>query len=197
MLPGPSLSEYPGFGGAVMTIAEAQKEVRTAFLGGSVGQFVSGVLWLVSSALATWSTPRTAILALVLGGVLIFPTTVLLLRLLKQNTKLSPGNTLDQLATQIAFTVPIGIPVVAGASLYHLYWFYPGLMILVGAHYLPFTFLYGMKAFFALGSVMVTAGLMLGLYFPRPWVVGGWFTGALLIVAAFVLGALARAERVR
>ena len=180
-----------------MTIAEAQSEMRAAYRGGSVGQAVSGGLWLISSALATWSSPRAGILALVLGGVLIFPTTALVLRLLKQSTKFSPGNTLDQLATQIALTVRLGIPIVLGATLHHLYWFYPGIMILVGAHYLPFTFLYGVKAFFVLGGAMVAAGLMIGLYVPQPWVLGGWLTGALLIVAAFVLGALARAERVR
>lgn len=180
-----------------MTIAEAQSEMRTAYRGGSVGQAVSGALWLISSALATWGTPRAAILALALGGVLIFPATRLVFSALKHNTRFSPGNTLDQLATQIALTVPLGIPIVAGATLHHLYWFYPGMMILVGAHYLPFTFLYGMKAFFVLGGAMVAAGLMLGLYLPQPWALGGWLTGALLIGFSFILGALARAERVR
>jgi hypothetical protein len=181
----------------MVTIAEPQRELRAAYRGGSVGQAVSGALWLISSALATWSTPRAAILTLALGGALIFPVTWLVLRLLKANTRLSPGNTLDQLATQIAFTVPLGLPIVAGATLLHLYWFYPAVMILVGAHYLPFAFLYGTNAFLVLGGAMVTAGLMLGLYLHQPWMLGGWLTGALLVVFAFLLATLARTERVR
>lgn len=35
-----------------MEIADAQREMRSAFLGGFVGQLVSGVLWLVSAGLA-------------------------------------------------------------------------------------------------------------------------------------------------
>ena len=44
-----------------MDIGDAQREMRTRFAGGFYGQLVSGVLWLVSASLATWSTPRAAI----------------------------------------------------------------------------------------------------------------------------------------
>jgi hypothetical protein len=65
-----------------MTIAEAQRDVRTTFLGGFPGQLVSGLIWLASAALATWSSHKAAILALAVGGIFIFPLTQLLLRLL-------------------------------------------------------------------------------------------------------------------
>lgn len=56
-----------------MDVREAQREVRKTFRGGFMGQLVSGVLWLGSAALATWGTPRQAILLLVVGGFFIFP----------------------------------------------------------------------------------------------------------------------------
>jgi hypothetical protein len=37
-----------------MTVADAQREVRTVFLGGSVGQLVSAAIWLLSAGLSTW-----------------------------------------------------------------------------------------------------------------------------------------------
>ena len=67
-----------------MQIAEAQREVRTRFVGGFYGQLVSGLLWLVSAGLATWGSPRSAITILVMGGFFIFPATELLPRVTRR-----------------------------------------------------------------------------------------------------------------
>ena len=48
----------------VMQITEAQREVRTVFIGGFVGQAVSSGLWLASAAAATWGPPRRGIVIL-------------------------------------------------------------------------------------------------------------------------------------
>src|SRR2546427_8722478 len=130
-----------------MDVAEAQREVRWVFIGGFIGQAVSSGLWFLSAALATWASPRRAIVLLVLGGAVIFPATQLILRLMGRHASLSSGNPMGQLAMQVAFTIPVNLFVVAGATLYRLNWFYPACMIVVGAHYLPFVFLYGMSQF--------------------------------------------------
>src|SRR5438270_7228331 len=130
-----------------MLVSDAQREVRTVFMGGFWGQLVSSVLWLASAALGTWSTPRVAIVTLVLGGFFIFPLTQLMLRLSGRPASLSIGNTLGKLGMQIAFTLPLSMLLLAPVTAFRLNWFYPGLMILLGAHYLPFTFLYGMRMF--------------------------------------------------
>src|SRR5690348_10378805 len=109
-----------------MMIADAQREVRTAVLGGSVGQIVAGAIWLLSAGLSTWVGTREGILALVLGGVFIYPLTQLVLWLLGCPWALAPGNPLRQLAMQVAFIVPLNLPVVGGAALYNGNWFYPG-----------------------------------------------------------------------
>ena len=67
---------------AELTITQAQRDVRTTFLGGFGGQLVSGLLWLISAALATWNSPRVGIVTLVVGGMFIFPLTLLTLRLM-------------------------------------------------------------------------------------------------------------------
>ena len=64
-----------------MLVEDAQRHVRTSFIGGFWGQLASSAIWLASAALATWSTPRAAISTLVIGGFFIFPATLLLLRL--------------------------------------------------------------------------------------------------------------------
>jgi hypothetical protein len=113
----------------------------------------------------------------------IFPLTLLVLRLMGRRA-FSPRDPLNGLAMQIAFIVPLCLPVAGAAALHHINWFYPAVMIVLGAHYLPFTFLYGMRQFLALGALLITAGLLIGLYLPRTFTLGGWLTAALLLVFA-------------
>ena len=51
-----------------MLLSEAQCEVRTAYLGGFVGQLVSAMIWFASAAIATLVDAKTGFWALALGG---------------------------------------------------------------------------------------------------------------------------------
>jgi hypothetical protein len=169
-----------------INIYEAQREVRSVFLGGFAGQLVSGLIWLASSALSTWVNPTYGMLGLFLGGMFIFPLTQLTLRLMGRTPRLSPGNPMNQLAMQIAFTVPISFLLVGAATLAKQDWFYPAAMVAVGAHYLPFCFLYGMWQYSILASLMIAGGVVFAQYFPVGFSTGGWVTGTLLLIAAAV-----------
>jgi len=169
-----------------MEIGDAQREMRTRFAGGFYGQLVSGVLWLVSASLATWSTPRAAITTLVLGGVLIFPATELLVRVAGGRGPLSAQNSLRHLGMQVAFVLPLSMPLLLPVGLYRLNWFYPAMMLLLGAHYLPFVFLYGMRMFAVLAGLIAGGGMVIAMYWSSSFCVGAWCTGALLILFAGV-----------
>jgi hypothetical protein len=166
-------------------IADAQREIRQGYLGGFMGLLVAGVLWLATAALATWSSPRAAILFVVFGGMFIFPMTRLGLAVIGHRVAITPGNPLNGLAMQVAFTLPISLPVVGAAALYRLDWFFPAFMIVLGAHYLPFVFLYGMKLFAVLCAALVSAGLGLAMYAPPSFAAGAWVTSAVLLAFAF------------
>jgi len=71
--------------------------------------------------------------------------------------------------------------VVGAAAIYDINWFYPAFMVVMGAHYLPFSFLYGMPVFIPLGAFMWLAGLSIGLWAPEWSVVGALLTGAALV----------------
>lgn len=92
-----------------MRIDEAQADVRRVYRGGFVGQLVSGILWLISAAVATWVSPGASIAALFLGGMLVFPLTPLALRAAGGPAVSPNGHPMAALATQIAFTVPSGM----------------------------------------------------------------------------------------
>lgn len=177
-----------------MKIADAQEEVRTRFVGGCYGQLVSGVLWLVSASLAVWSSPRAAIVTLIVGGFFIFPLTELFVRLGGERAVLSPANSFRHLGMQVAFVLPLSMPLLLPVSLYRLNWFYPALMILLGAHYLPFVTLYGMRMFVALAALLVGGGVVTAMYWSSSFSVGAWFTGATLLAFAGVGKALAEHE---
>lgn len=168
-----------------MNIADAQREVRIAFLGGFAGQLSACVFWLASAMLAVLVSPRAAILELVFGGMLIFPLTQLLLRMMGRRG-LIPGHPLNGLARQIAFMVPFSLPLVGAAALHHLFWFYPAFMIVIGVHYLPFMFLYGMRLFGILAGLLISAGLAIGLWGPPIFGLGAWITASLLLLFAFL-----------
>lgn len=169
-----------------MLVQDAQREIRTVFVGGFWGQLVSSLIWFASAALGTWSTPRAAILTLVIGGIFIFPLTQLFLRITGRPSNLSSSNPLQQLAMQIAFTLPLSMLLLAPVTAFRLHWFYPGLMILVGAHYLPFTFLYGMRMFSLLGAILVASGVVIALYYAGSFSLGGWVGGVALLIFSFI-----------
>lgn len=165
-----------------MHIIEAQREVRTRFVGGFYGQLVSGVLWLAAAALATWSTPRAAITALVVGGFFIFPLTELLLRIGSDARPLSAANDLRHLGMQVAFVLPLSMPLLLPVGLSRLDWFFPAMMVLLGAHYLPFVFLYGMRMFAVLTALLVGGGVAIARIGPGTLGLGAWYTGATLLL---------------
>ncbi len=169
-----------------MLIATAQREMRSAFLGGFVGQLLAGLIWAASAAVSTWGSQGFGMALLFFASMLLFPLTHLVLRALGRPARLSRDNTLGQLAMQIAFTVPINFLLVGAATLYRENWFYPAAMIVVGAHYLPFIFLYGMWHFGVLGGLMIAGGAAIGLYGPDVFSLGGWLSALVLIAFAIV-----------
>jgi len=177
-----------------MLVGDAQREVRTVFAGGFWGQLVASAIWLASAALAVWDSPRAAIVMIVLGGMFIFPITQLLLRLTGRPASLSKANPLGNLAMQIAFMLPLSMLLLVPVTAFRLNWFYPALMVLVGAHYLPFTFLYGMRMFIALGALFVGGGVAIALYLPGSFSLGGWVGGLTLFIFAWIGRAVAQAE---
>lgn len=176
----------------MMLIAEAQRDVRRLYAGGFYGQLVSAVVWLWAAVVGTWVSTVGAVAVLFLGGVLIFPMTWLAIRLTGRPASLPSGHPMAALAMQLAFTVPIGLVVVVAMAAGRGELFFPASMVIVGAHYLPFVFLYGMRMFAFLGGALVAPGVIFLLWFPVPFAVGGWVTGVVLVIFAFLLRAAAQ-----
>jgi hypothetical protein len=180
-----------------MNIVDAQREVRFRYSGGFYGQAVSGLIWLASASFASWGSPRTAIAVLVIGGFFIFAITELLVRTVGSRLKLDSRNLLPQLGMQVAFVLPLSMPLLLPVSRYGLNWFYPALMILLGARYLPFVFLYGMRMFAVLAAALLGGGVIIAMYLSSTFSNGAWYTGTILLIFAAVGKSLVHKERRR
>jgi hypothetical protein len=169
-----------------MDIQDAQREVRSVYIGGFVGQLVSSVIWLVSAALGTWVTPKASILAVVIGGFFIFALTQMLLRLSGRRARVSRENPLHWLGMQVAFVLPFSMLLLVPVGFYRLNWFFPALMILLGAHYLPFATLYGMRMFLFLAGILIAMGYVIAHWFSGTFSLAAWLGGLTLFVFAWI-----------
>ncbi len=177
-----------------MNIADAQRENRARFQGGFYGQLVSGVLWLASGSLVVTVGIKGAIITLVFGGFLIFPVTESLVRLSRMK-KLSEANTLRYLGMQVAFVLPFSMLLLVPVTQYRTNLFYPAMMILLGAHYIPFVFLYGMRLFAFLAAILIGGGVCLAMFGANRFDTGAWITGTVLVIFAFLGRMHARSDR--
>jgi hypothetical protein len=177
-----------------MDIQDAQREVRSVYIGGFWGQLVSSVIWLVSAALGTWVTPKASILTVLIGGFFIFPLTQMLLRLSGRRTSVSRENQFNSLGMQVAFVLPFSMLLLVPVSLYNLNWFFPALMVLLGAHYLPFATLYGMRMFLFLAGILMGTGVVIARYFSETFSLGAWIAGLALFVFAWIGRSIATGE---
>lgn len=168
-----------------MKINEAQREVRNIYLGAFPGFIITSIIWFLSAAAGTWRSTSLAILILVLGGTFIFPLSQVLLKIMGRATTLSKENPFGMLAMQIAFTIPATYPLIAGATIHNINWFFPAFLVVVGAHYLPFIFLYGMWQFAILSGLLIGIGTVFGLYFQDSFSLGGWVGAAIFFAFAF------------
>jgi hypothetical protein len=177
-----------------MDIQDAQREVRSVYIGGFVGQLVSSVIWLVSAAVGTWVTSKASILTVIIGGFFIFALTQMILVLSGRRARVSRENSLHWLGMQVAFVLPLSMLLLVPVGFYRLNWFFPALMILVGAHYLPFATLYGMRMFLLLAGILITMGVVIANWFSQTFSLGAWLGGLTLFAFAWIGRSIASGE---
>lgn len=178
-----------------MIIAESQADVRRVYRGGYGGPVVAGIVWAIANAVYFLVSPSAAMATLFFGGMLIFPLSTVILKATTGVSALPKGHPSIALAMQSAFTVPLGLLVAIALGAYAPQFFFPASLIIVGAHYLTFISLYGMKVFAVLAGVLVGLGTMAIFLVPTIASVSGWIGAGVLLVFAPILYRAAATNR--
>lgn len=165
-----------------MTIEDAQRDLRRAYVGGGPGAFVSGLLWLAAWWVEGTRGVPTAFAVLFFGGMAIFPVGTAVVRLGFRRPGEQPGNPLGRIALESTIAM-IAALVMAWLLLpYRPDWAFPLAAIAVGTHYFAFRSAYGDMLFWVLAAVVTAIGC-LGV-----WPVVALPGGVIAWVAAVELG---------
>jgi len=169
-----------------MNISEAQKDMRTAYYGGGTGAIASGLIWLIAGVMAWQGEIMNSMLLFFIGGMFIFPASILISKLFKRSGKHQKANPLAKLSIETTVLIFVGLFI--AYTMYHSFgdWFYSIMAMIIGGRYLMFQSVYGMKVYWLLGGLMILAGIstmVLMTEFHVPAIAGGLIE----LIMAFVI----------
>jgi len=167
-------------------MVEFQKDMNDAYYFGVPGIIASGSIWLLAGLVSLLQGPFVGIAALVFGGTLIFPVSVLLCKLLGRSGKHQKDNPLASLAIEGTVWMLLSIPIAVVAGLYKPEWFFPAMLLVIGGRYLTFNTLYGNRVFWLFGASLVVSSSVLVMV-DAPVYVGGITGGAIELIFALVV----------
>jgi hypothetical protein len=159
-------------------LTTAQKDMRSGYADGAPGIITSGAVWITAAMVTLNSSPKQGIWTLIIGGMFIFPLSMLLSKLLGVPGKHHQQNALAKLAMEGTIWMIMCIPLAYGLSLQRSEWFFQGMLLIIGGRYLTFASVYGMRTYWILGALL---GLVsMGLFMTRSGPVPSAFAGGII-----------------
>lgn len=161
-------------------------EYRLSHFGGTVYLAVEGFLWLTAASLGAAGQIPAAMLTLLVGGMFIHPIASALSRFTGIQAP-SEANRLWVLITWISLTIPMALPLVFMATAAgRENMFFPAFTVIVGAHWLPFSYVYSMRSFIALAVILVLTGTLFGFVLTQSFSACGFVAGGIHLLFAVV-----------
>jgi hypothetical protein len=171
-----------------MTTAEAQRDMRIAYLSGAPGMFASALAWAVAGVIALQSSTANAVWALFAGGMLIHPVGVLLCKAFGRTGKHSKTNPLAALAAENTVWLIFSLPVAYAVSIANIQWFFPAMLLIIGGRFFTFHSVYGLRTYWVCGGVLALAACLLATSKAHPYVsafAGAAIESTFAVVIAF------------
>lgn len=159
-------------------LQDFQSDMRKGYGNGSIGIFVSGIIWIISSLIVNSYSPTKGIWALIIGGMFIFPLGTLIGKLMGVSGQHNKNNPLGKLAMEGTLWMIVCIPLAYGLSLVKVEWFFQGMLMIIGGRYLTFASIYGIRIYWLLGAVLILAAY--ALFTMHADVFASAFTGGLI-----------------
>jgi hypothetical protein len=141
-----------------MTIADAQADLRRAYVGGGPGLIVSGLFWLAAAAVQASYGTETAYLVLFFTGTLIFPSAILVRSMIFRRERERADNPLGRTALESTIAMIAGLVLAWLVLRIRPDWAFPFAAIAVGTHFFAFRTAYGDWRFWLLGAALTAIG---------------------------------------
>ena len=169
-----------------MNFHESQNDMRQAYLGGATGALSSGLVWCLAGVIGVYFSPVNSMLTLFIGGMFIFPLSILFSKLLGSSGKHSQNNLLKNLAIENLGILFGGLFIAFVAAQYNHAIFYPIMLVIIGCRYLTFQTLYGLKIYWIFGAILMASGMFIAAL-SLSFVVGAFVGGIIEIIFAMII----------
>jgi len=169
-----------------MKVEAAQKDMRDAYLGGGSGVFVSGLVWLISGMIALFGAAETSIIVFFIAGIFIHPIGILIVKLFQRSGKHNAENAFGKLAMESTIFLFVGLFIVYSLFQTVPNWFYPIMLLIIGARYLIFQTIYGLKVYWILGTILMATGILC-LSTNQPFHVAGILGGVIELIFSGII----------
>ncbi|MBX9614377.1 MAG: hypothetical protein K2X25_02160 [Caulobacteraceae bacterium] len=141
-----------------MDISTAQRDMSGAHVRGAPGVLVSGLVWLIAGWLWTNQGVVNGFYGLFVGGILIFPLSLLVSRVIFRAPAGIKGNPLERLALESTFILFAGILLAWCFLRVAPELAFPAMAVAIGVRYLVFRTIYGSVVYWLLGGVIAALG---------------------------------------
>jgi hypothetical protein len=135
-------------------IQDAQSDMRNGYGYGSIGVFISGIVWITTSLIVNYYSSQKGIWALIIGGMFIFPLATLIGKLIGIKGAHNKSNPFGKLGMEGTIWMIMCIPLAYGLSLVKVEWFFQGMLMIIAGRYLTFVSIYGLRIYWILGSIL-------------------------------------------
>ena len=172
--------------------AQQQNEMCYAFYDGAPGILVSGLVWIGAAVVGYLVGIHQAVWTLLVGGVFIYPVSLVVTKLIGRPAKTGKDNALNQLGMASTIWLIVCCAMSYGLFLLLPLLFFPAMMATIGSRYLIFASMYGKSIFWIMGASLIAAG-NLAFFSQIPPIVAAGLGG--LIEVAFAILVFARASK--
>ena len=161
--------------------------MKFAFLSGGPGALVSGFVWIIAGLIAKFHSFQFSILALFFGGMLIYPLSALIEGQINKSKTDTKDNPFVKLALEGTIFLFVGLFIAFALSRSKPELFYPIMLLIIGARYLTFQTIYGLRTYWMLGGLLLALGIFFTLYSTIPAYFAAMAGGIIEVLFAFYL----------
>lgn len=165
----------------IQSFNQAQIDMCKSYANGSIGIIVSGCIWLISAVIANQYSPQKAIWMHFIGGMFIYPISIVISKFNGLSGTHTKGNQLGILAMEGTIWMIMCLPLALALSLQHPEWFFQAMLLIIGGRYLTFATIYGNRTYWFLGFILGISAYI--LYNFKVQSFGSLLTGSLIEIS--------------